>query len=312
MTVDQQSPHAVTLTKPSDLEFRVERIFDHPIERVWAAYTEPGPDPAVVGRGHDRRPHRPPNRRRLSVRLRTRAPTRRAPFSGDFLEVSPPDRLVQTFGMEGPYGNPMTQTIELERVGDGTHLAITSRFDTTEERDGIVEVRAEPGATWGWARLDDAAQAARRLTHPRHQIYAERNIAMNDTKKSAKRNAVADPTARVHGRRESRDAGARPRAEGGVAPRRGQGRRGTRPAREDRRDAGIGSRHGRADPRHRHGQRARPLAEDLVRDAGLRPRTARSSASSRARTSSSRATRRSASRKTPTSTTAACGRRPGR
>ena len=25
MTVDQQSPHAVSLTKPSDLEFRVER-----------------------------------------------------------------------------------------------------------------------------------------------------------------------------------------------------------------------------------------------------------------------------------------------
>lgn len=74
-------------------------------------------------------------------------------FSGDFLEVSPPDRLVQTFGMEGPYSNPMTQTIEFERVGDGTRLAITSRFDTNEERDNTVKY-AEHGATWGWSRLD--------------------------------------------------------------------------------------------------------------------------------------------------------------
>ena len=73
-------------------------------------------------------------------------------MSGDFLEVSPPDRLVQTFGMEG-FGKPMTQTIEFERVGDGTRLAITSRFDTTEERDGLVKY-AGPGAKWGWARLD--------------------------------------------------------------------------------------------------------------------------------------------------------------
>ncbi|HVA87040.1 MAG TPA: SRPBCC domain-containing protein, partial [Candidatus Saccharimonadales bacterium] len=74
--------------------------------------------------------------------------------SGEFLEVSPPDRLVQTFGMEGPYGKPFTQTIELERVGDGTRLAITSRFDTTEERDGVVAYGAEKGAIGGWARLD--------------------------------------------------------------------------------------------------------------------------------------------------------------
>jgi hypothetical protein len=56
--------------------------------------------------------------------------------------------------MEGPYANPMTQTIELERVGEGTHLAITSRFDTTEERDSTVKY-AEGGATWGWNRLDE-------------------------------------------------------------------------------------------------------------------------------------------------------------
>ena len=51
MTVDQKSPHAVILTKPSDLEFRVERVFDHPIERVWAAYTDPALIPQWWGQG---------------------------------------------------------------------------------------------------------------------------------------------------------------------------------------------------------------------------------------------------------------------
>src|ERR671917_2200184 len=67
----------------------------------------------------------------------------------------------------------------------------------------------------------------------------------------------------IHGRGTSRDEGARQRAEGGNA----EGGWGTRRAREDRRDAGTGSRHGRAAPCDRQGKRASPLAENLVRDA---------------------------------------------
>src|SRR5947209_10066997 len=77
---------------------------------------------------------------------------------------------------------------------------------------------------------------------------------------------------RIHGRGTSRDEGARPRAEGGSAPRpaREAGGRGTRRAREDCRDAETGSRHGRAAPCHHQRQRASPLAENLVRDARVR------------------------------------------
>src|SRR5256885_10442624 len=74
---------------------------------------------------------------------------------------------------------------------------------------------------------------------------------------------------RVHGRGTSRDEGVHPRAEGlrGPGPARGQGGRGKRRAREDRRDAGAGSRHGQAAPFDHQSQRASPLAENLVRDA---------------------------------------------
>src|SRR5256712_2823786 len=57
------------------------------------------------------------------------------------------------------------------------------------------------------------------------------------------------------------------KAGGAPRPARGQGGRGKRRAREDRRDAGTGSRHGQAAPCDHQSQRASPLAETLVRDA---------------------------------------------
>jgi uncharacterized protein YndB with AHSA1/START domain len=153
MAVNQKSPHAVILTKQSDQEFRVERVFDHPIERVWAAYT----DPALIPRwwGNDTTVAHMDVREGGTWRFVSKsAEGQEFATSGDFLEVTPPTRLVQTFGMEGPYGGRHTQTIEFEPVGDGTRLAITSRFDTTEERDQVLAYGAEKGAIGGWARLD--------------------------------------------------------------------------------------------------------------------------------------------------------------
>ena len=153
MTVDR-SPHAVILTEPSDLEFRVERVFDHPIERVWAAYT----DPALIPQwwGNDTTVDRLDVREGGGYRFVSRTGEgQEFATSGDFLEVNPPTRLVQSFGMEG-MGKPHTQTIEFERVGEGTRLSVTSRFETTEERDAIVAFGAEKGAIGGFVRLDAA------------------------------------------------------------------------------------------------------------------------------------------------------------
>src|SRR5256884_7580898 len=73
----------------------------------------------------------------------------------------------------------------------------------------------------------------------------------------------------IHRRGTNRDEGAHPRAEGGGAPRpaRGQGGRGKRRPREDRQDAGTGTRHGEAAPCYHQSQRPSPLAETLVRNA---------------------------------------------
>ena len=153
MTVDQKSPHAVIFTKPTDREFRVERVFDAPIERVWATYTDATLIPQWWGDGTtvDHMDVRTGGSWRFVSKT---AEGQAFATSGEFLEVTPPTRLVQTFGMEGPYGGRHTQTIDFERVGEGTRLAITSRFDTAEERDQVVAYGAEKGAIGGWVRLD--------------------------------------------------------------------------------------------------------------------------------------------------------------
>jgi uncharacterized protein YndB with AHSA1/START domain len=76
---------------------------------------------------------------------------------GEFLEVDPPARLVQTFQNH-------LQTLEFEDLGERTKLTQTLRFETTEERDTTMQYGVEEGAKGGFARVDAvlAKIAARR------------------------------------------------------------------------------------------------------------------------------------------------------
>ena len=83
----------------------MERTFDHPIEQVWAAYTDPALIPQWWGQGTtvDRLDLRTGGGWRFVSNPGTE---KESAVSGEFLEVTPPDRLVQTFGMERPAPYP--------------------------------------------------------------------------------------------------------------------------------------------------------------------------------------------------------------
>ena len=66
---------------------------------------------------------------------------------GEFREVEPPERLVQTFMNH-------LQTLEFEDLGEQTKLTQTMRFATTEERDTTMQYGVEEGAKSGFARVD--------------------------------------------------------------------------------------------------------------------------------------------------------------
>jgi uncharacterized protein YndB with AHSA1/START domain len=129
------------VTTPNDLEIRIERIFEAPRERVFAVWTDAElipqwwSDNTAV--------------EELDVRAggRWRFRTDYGVVEGEFREVVPPERIVQTFQNH-------VQTLEFEDLGERTRLVQTMRFDSTEERDTTMGYGVEQGAAGGFARVD--------------------------------------------------------------------------------------------------------------------------------------------------------------
>ena len=157
MTSDQQQGQTATLTTPTDREIHVERVFDAPRDRVFAVYTDPklipewwGPrDTAAVV---DRMDVRTGGDWRFVVRTSDGSETG---FRGTYREVTPPERIVQTFEWEGMPGYVSVETAEFEDLGDRTKVTTTSIFHTTEERDGMLDSGMERGMNETYARLDE-------------------------------------------------------------------------------------------------------------------------------------------------------------
>jgi uncharacterized protein YndB with AHSA1/START domain len=133
--------HDTTVTKPSELEIRVERIFDAPRDHVFSVWTDPELIPQWWGDGTVVE--------EMDVRAggRYRFRTAYGAVEGEFREVDAPARLVQTFQNH-------LQTLEFEELGEQTKLTQTMRFETTEERDTTMNYGVEQGAKAGFERID--------------------------------------------------------------------------------------------------------------------------------------------------------------
>jgi len=131
-----------TVTTPSELEIRVERVFDAPRDHVFSIWTNPDLIPEWWGDGTvvEQMDVRPGG----TYRFRTNFGV----VEGEFREVDPPGRLVQTFMNH-------LQTLEFEDLGDQTKLTQTMRFGSTEERDTTMQYGVEEGAKGGFARIDE-------------------------------------------------------------------------------------------------------------------------------------------------------------
>jgi uncharacterized protein YndB with AHSA1/START domain len=151
----KSSPKA-KVTTPSDREIRIERVFAAPRERVWRAMTDPQLVAQWWGRGNKLviekfEPHRGGHWRFVE-----HGPEGQHGFEGRFREVTPPERVVQTFEWDGMPGHVIVEQITLEDLGDGrTRIINISLFHTTEERDGMLHSGMETGLNESYAALDD-------------------------------------------------------------------------------------------------------------------------------------------------------------
>jgi uncharacterized protein YndB with AHSA1/START domain len=133
-----------TVTTPTDRTIHIERIFNAPRERVWKAITD---RKLVIEKfepvkgGH--------------WRFVEHAGGETHGFEGRYREVTPIERVVQTFEWDGMPGHVVLESIELQDLGDGrTKIVNTSLFFTTEERDGMLNSGMEGGLNESYAALD--------------------------------------------------------------------------------------------------------------------------------------------------------------
>jgi uncharacterized protein YndB with AHSA1/START domain len=153
MSKDTQKVEAV-----GDREIRVERTFDAPRERVFAAYT----DPKLIPRWWGPREY---TTKVVMMDVRTGGDWHfvheggeggvEHGFRGTYREVTPPERIVQTFEWLGMPGHVSVETAEFEDLGDRARVVTTSIYHTPEERDGMPLEEMEAGLTETWDRLDE-------------------------------------------------------------------------------------------------------------------------------------------------------------
>jgi uncharacterized protein YndB with AHSA1/START domain len=150
-----RSSSALNVTLPSDREIVMTRVFDAPRRIVFKALTNcehlkhwwgprryeitsctmdfrPGGAYRIVQRGAD---------------------GAEFGFRGEYREIVPPERIVQTFEFEGMPGHVSVETLTLVEQDGKTIYTSTSVFDSVEDRDGMLQSGMEEGATETMDRL---------------------------------------------------------------------------------------------------------------------------------------------------------------
>lgn len=76
-------------------------------------------------------------------------------FHGEYRELDPPNRIVNTFVYEGAPDHEAVDTAVFEAVDGGTMITGTSVHDSIESRDAHVASGMEGGMTESYERLDE-------------------------------------------------------------------------------------------------------------------------------------------------------------
>lgn len=154
MTTDTKK---ATVTTPEERTIRIERTFDAPRERVFTTFTDPDLIPQWWGqRGDTTVVEQMDPVTGGDWRFRCENPKGTIVFRGTYREVTPPERIVQTFEWDGMPGYVSVDDSVFEDLGDGrTRIVTTSTFFENEERDGMLDAGMEKGLNETYDRLEE-------------------------------------------------------------------------------------------------------------------------------------------------------------
>jgi uncharacterized protein YndB with AHSA1/START domain len=134
-------------TLPNDREVIWSRVYDAPRDLVYRICTEPEFRPQWWGpRNLTTTVEKMDVRPGGEWRIVQRDPSGNTfAFHGEYLEVRPPERVVDTFEYEGMPGHVLQEICTLEDLGGQTRLTNRSIFTSKDDRDGMVNSGMEQG-----------------------------------------------------------------------------------------------------------------------------------------------------------------------
>ena len=146
---------ATTYTTPSELEFTMARVFDAPRELVFEAFTSPehlphwmlGPDGWTMTVCEI--DLRPGGTWRFAWR---RDDGSEMELSGEYREVVPPERVVQTESWGGGWPQTLSTLTLIEEDGRTT-MTQTILFPSEQARDAALKTGMKDGASMSFDRL---------------------------------------------------------------------------------------------------------------------------------------------------------------
>ena len=146
------------VTLPSEREIQMTRLFDAPRQLVFDAWTQPAHLAQWWGQAGSTLTVcdvdlRPGGEWRF---VELAADGNEYPFGGQYLEVTPPERLVHTFvfDVEPFNARPAVVTVTFEEEDGRTRMTESTVFETTEDRDEMLRAGMEGGASQSYERLD--------------------------------------------------------------------------------------------------------------------------------------------------------------
>jgi uncharacterized protein YndB with AHSA1/START domain len=155
----QNSSPATTITLPSEREIVITRSFNAPRELVFKAHLDPvliplwwGPrSTTTVVEKLDAQPGG-------EWRFLHSSDGFEMSFYGEFREITPHERIVQTSEFSGAPGHVILETILFDEQDGKTLMTIIEAFDTVEERDAVLQSGMESGLRESHDRLEELAQ----------------------------------------------------------------------------------------------------------------------------------------------------------
>jgi uncharacterized protein YndB with AHSA1/START domain len=155
---DRRRPHEpITFSRPSPVDREVTRMFRAPVERVFHLFTDRATLPYVMSTNPDavtieQLEFRKGGKYSIRVKQDDGSSIR---LHGEYREVDPPHRVVNTFEVDVLPGFSALETDQFEPVGDFTRLTVRWKYQRAEDMDKMAGPALERAVTTMWETVDD-------------------------------------------------------------------------------------------------------------------------------------------------------------